>query len=449
MSSKDRKLSGRLQQLRVRILHLATPERLQFYLAGYLLTNVVMFFITESTPGVIDRFDRVRGRDFSTFYVTGQIIRDGESNQLYDQEHFFKRQQELILQDPKVSEPITEKRTRNYSLYPPLVPIIFSWLARLSYGNALLLWWIGLVVSFSLASWWLLWEIDPAPAWQRTTILALVAFTPIFYTFLNGQLSAILLLVFMAGLHLHRRNFCFLAGCVLSLLALKPQFAVGPFLWMLLRRDFRTLGGFCLGGLCQAGWSAAALGPNILLDYLNNMWTFGHILQSSHPTPDHGHSLGEVLTILGGNEYVRVWNQIHLAAAAVGLFWLFRTIHPSGRPLTWKVNAEQYQMNWRIEQSALVIFSLLLSPHLLTYDVSMLLIPVAFLWSGKMGIGLDEERWLGGVLYLSAMITFIYFYMGFSLVPAAMLWTLFQMSQFAKRIALHDQPKPELALETA
>ena len=38
-----------------------------------------------------------------------------------------------------------------------------------------------------------------------------------------------------------------------------------------------------------------------------------------------------------------------------------------------------------------------------------------------MGIGQDEERWLGGLLYLSAMVTFIYFIIGFSLVPAAML----------------------------
>jgi hypothetical protein len=104
------------------------------------------------------------------------------------------------------------------------------------------------------------------------------------------------------------------------------------------------------------------------------------------------------------------------------------------------VDEEEYQKNWRIEQSALIVFSLFLSPHLLTYDLSMLLIPIAYLFSAKMGIGADQERWLGGVLYFSATITFVYFLLGFSLVPAVMLWTMFAISQFAKRAPVGDQP---------
>jgi len=410
----------------------------------------------EFTPGFIDRLGRVRGRDFSTFYITGQIVRDGEGDRLYDQDHFFERQKELS----SITEETIKNRPRNYSLYPPTVPIIFSWLARLEYGNALMLWWLGLVLSFTLAGWWLIREIDPAPGWRTTAILTIAAFTPINYTFLNGQLSALLLLIFLAALQLHLRNYHFLAGCILSLLALKPQFAVGPFLWMLLRMDFRTLSGYCLGGFFQAAWSAAALGPKILVDYFQNMWTFGHILKSSHPTPDHGHSLGEVLTIVLGNDYVNFCNGVHLAAVAVGAFWFFRTLYPKrqGRQdLSFGVHSvrrmrnDESRSNWRIEQSALVIFSLLLSPHLLTYDLSMLLIPIAYLLSGKMQVSAEEERWLGGLLYLSAMITFIYFLIGFSLVPVVMLWTLFKVSQFAKRLTRRDHPSldKEVVLQSA
>ncbi len=441
-------MSGRLQQIREHIWRLATPQRLHFYLAGYLLTEIVVVVYLDCTPGTIDRRGMIRGRDFSTFYVTGQIVRDGESDRLYNQDHFYDREKELVLITEETPEEILKKRPRNYSLYPPLVPIIFSYLARLEYGDAIMIWWLGLILSFTLAGWRLVREIDPAPGWQITAILSIAAFTPIQYTFLNGQLSAILLLTFIGGLHLHRLNHRFLAGCVLSLLALKPQFAVGPFLWMLLRKDFRTLGGYCFGGLCQAAWSAAALGPKIIVDYLQNMWTFGHILKSSHPSPDHGHSLGEVLTIVLGLNYVNFCNQVHLIAAAVGAYWFFRTIHPRGRPLAWQGDEQEYQKSWRIEQSALVIFSLLLSPHLLTYDLSMLLIPIAFLLSGKLQIGEDEERSLGGLLYLSAMITFIYYIIGFSLVPAAMLWTLFKMSQFAKQKIQRDQPSKEVALQS-
>src|SRR5437868_5643295 len=146
-------LSGWLQQFREHIWRLATPQRLQFYLAGYLLTEIVIFAYMDCTPGVIDRLDRVRGRDFSTFYVTGEIIRDGEGDRLYDQEHFYVRQKELQSITDETPEETLKKRPRNYSLYPPLIPIIFSWLARLEYGDALAVWWLGLLVSFTLAGW--------------------------------------------------------------------------------------------------------------------------------------------------------------------------------------------------------------------------------------------------------------------------------------------------------
>jgi len=91
----------------------------------------------------------------------------------------------------------------------------------------------------------------------------LAAFTPINYTFLNGQLSAILLLVFIGGCATSRQ-FRFVAG-VYCRFGAEAQIRVGPFLWMLMRRDFRT-GGYCLGGLVQAAWSAVMLGPNIIFD---------------------------------------------------------------------------------------------------------------------------------------------------------------------------------------
>jgi len=43
---------------------------------------------------------------------------------------------------------------------------------------------------------------------------------------------------------------------------------------------------------------------------------------------------------------------------------------------------------------------------------------------------------------------FIYYIVGFSLVPRRVLWTLFQMYQFAKQTVIRDQPKRELALQS-
>ena len=53
--------------------------------------------------------------------------------------------------------------------------------------------------------------------------------------------TPMLLLVLAGGLTLHKQGKATWAGLVLSILALKPQLAAGLVLWMLLRRDLRTL----------------------------------------------------------------------------------------------------------------------------------------------------------------------------------------------------------------
>jgi hypothetical protein len=250
----------------------------------------------------------------------------------------------------------------------------------------------------------------------------LAAFTPVWSTFVNGQLAAVLLLVFYGSLKLHERNYHFWAGCLLALLALKPQFAIGPCLWMLFRLDWRALAGFCLGVLLQVGSTAAVLGHEVFVDFVTKGARNAlEMARVDHITPEHQHSLGGVLTNLIGQEYTDLFNRVHLAVAAVAALLFFKIVWSERRSLA-------SGLSGRREYSALVIFSVFLTPHLLTYDLSLLLIPVAFLWAMGKAAGHFEEMKIGIFVYLSAIPTFLY-YFAFSLVPVALLWALDRLAK--------------------
>jgi hypothetical protein len=212
------------------------------------------------------------------------------------------------------------------------------------------------------------------------------------------------------------------------LLALKPQLAVGLVVWLLLRRDLRTGTGFCLGLLLQAGFVSLALGPGVLADYVGNWPTFGRFAQLYSSTADHQHATAGILTDLLGWRYRTLSTLIHLAVAgsAALLFWHFiRSRRPPAAPASAVGGAGAD--DWRLEESAVVLFSLLLAPHLLTYDLSLLLIPAVNLWIAHMGTD-REEMLIGIVVYLFATFAIFYLAIGFSLMPIVLLWALYRLA---------------------
>src|SRR5207248_2087123 len=114
------------------------------------------------------------------------------------------------------------------------------------------------------------------------------------------------------------RNGSYQAGAWLSILALKPQLTGGVILWPLLRRDWRTGVGFCLGVLAQTGLVVATLGPGVLADYAGSLRTSSHLWAMYQSTPDHQHALAGILTDHLGAGYGQWCRGAHLLMAALG-----------------------------------------------------------------------------------------------------------------------------------
>lgn len=386
-----------------------TRPKLTFFFVVFLLSQVTLFFALETTTGMLDRRGQVRGRDFLQFYIGGRIVASGEAHRLYDQELFHEIQLSL-------SE-INDKCPRYFSTYPPMAALLFSSLGRLSYEQAICRWWLIQLACFISAAVVLFRSLEPSPEWRRTAWLGLAAFYPVLSTFWNGQLASLFLLCFVVGFELHHRCRPFEAGLVLSLLAMKPQFALGVGVWLLLRRDFWTLVGCCCGGLLQAAAVSFVMGPKILLAYSQATRSYPELFRMHFISADHQHAIAGIFTNHFGGTFAEMGMAIHFLLALYAGFLLLRVINAH------RCGADGIAAS-RLELSAAVIFILLLTPHLLTYDLSYLLVPIAYGLAARRKLEAAIAVPLSSVLYLFSTLAQLYLPLGFSFVPLAMVGAL-------------------------
>jgi len=99
----------------------------------------------------------------------------------------------------------------------------------------------------------------------------------------------------------------------------EAEFA-SPFLWMLMV-EISAHWAATAWADCGRPWSAVMLGPNIIFDYLHNMWTLPHILRTTHPLRITGILLRSLDHCLG-SDYVNFANQVHLIAVAMDVLVL-------------------------------------------------------------------------------------------------------------------------------
>jgi hypothetical protein len=381
-----------------------TRSKLDFYFGGFFLVQFTLFLCLESTSGMLDRQERVRGRDFMHFYLAGRIVARGESNRLYDQGYFLELQRSLV--------EINEKCPPYFSVYPPSVALLFSPLGGLPYGRAIVIWWLIQAVCFLVAGSLLFRELSPLPGWRHTAWLGMIAFYPVINTFWNGQLAALLLLVLVTGVELRRRDYSTMGGVVLSLSAMKPQFAAGIALWLLLRRDLRTGAGFCLGLLVQALGVLTVLPPQVFAAFADNTRLYAQFLRVHQNTPDHQHALAGILVDLFGGDFSRWAMLAQLLVTAYAGSLLYRIVR------------SRRQGSGLVEASAGVLFTLLATPHLLTYDLSYLLIPITYLLSLRKAVKNPGIMTSVQLLYVCTTLTPLYLFLGFSIVPVVLLWAL-------------------------
>jgi hypothetical protein len=195
---------------------LITPWRLKWYsitvLFGIFLALVIAL-LSGTGPKILS--GRLGG-DFPAFYASGRIVTTVGFNGLYDLANQIESQKDLF-PDRKGFMPFP---------YPPFVALAYAPLSLLPYRIAYVLNLVFNISAFFVAFVCLKKEIQGLEEFFLPAFALSLTFYPFLKATLNGQNSAITLMLFALIWRFTTKNRQYLAGFFMGLLLYKPQFAI-------------------------------------------------------------------------------------------------------------------------------------------------------------------------------------------------------------------------------
>ena len=198
--------------------------------------------------------------DFAGFYTAGKIIVQGNAHRLYDWDLQQQAQQAITVQ----------LKDRTYPLafnHAPFEALLFAAFALLSYGQAVVLWFIINIVLLGTTLILLRPRLPHLKTRFHWVLIGAAAFMPIIRTLYDGQDSILLLLLFTLTFLALEDGRDALAGCALALGTFKPHEVLPLLLCLVAARKWKSVAGFAATGAGLMVISAAVMGWRVLLDY--------------------------------------------------------------------------------------------------------------------------------------------------------------------------------------
>ena len=301
------------------------------------------------------------GGDYLQEYVGGRLILDeANGGQLYNAEIF-----QQVQHDPDVVGFTWDPQQFFPAVYPPYWYAAVSPFSKLSYSTATRVWLVLMTVAL-IAALWLLNRYAKIPA----PILMLMCLSvPVVQSLNGGQKGTLLLLILTISYVLLKRQRDLSSGFVFSLIAFKPHLAIAIGLWMLVSRNWRWCAGAILGVAVMLVASFMA-SPDLMIGYVNVVLGFGDYVESGGYNLHESFSLWSFWQQLAGNptlaKVLTVISSVLLLGASL---WFL------GKPTNQSASSAQFDKSF----AAMVIVTMLTSPHLYTYDLTMLLLPIGLL----------------------------------------------------------------------
>lgn len=379
----------------------AKPSRLIIRLKIAALLSIALMLGAWFQNQVLDNYRESREAgerfvvrtDFLAFYTGGRFFLEGRMDELYDFGNQVAFQQTI--------RPGLTLDSFHPFLNPPCAAPLMAPFAAGSYAWGAVC-WTAVQLAMLAGSVWLARRAFSFPrslSAGETAVNALL-FYPAVYSLLLVQ-NSFATLFFCTGfvyLLADRRDFA--AGLAGSLLLYKPQYIVLAALPALAKFRWRALAGLAVGGaahLAAGFWT----GAEAMRDY-------------AALAPE----LPDIIRIGGGYDY-NVW-AVHSwfgffsllldhwsMAAADALTLLVGTATLGLLVWHWKgIPWEPASAAWRFSMAGSLALVLPLSPHLFTYDLSLLLLPMAIAWSAAIG-GESAAAGAGRLFYLTAALYFL------------------------------------------
>ncbi len=258
------------------------------------------------------------GHDSLAFYSAGKLVDEGRADELYDLAALARTQQSIAEKaDIELDAPLAPWWN------PPHIALLFSPMAKLSFGAALTLWTIlgamclgitGLIFAMLFRD-----ESNQKRHWLLAPMALLVA-PPTLQALGHGQNTPLSLLLLTLTVLAWRAREPIWAGLCCSLLCYKPQLAAVVFVALSLTLGWRVWMGTIVGAVPQLLLIVTKM-PGSISDYLEQMPRNLQQIQFAQPYLWHRHSTltGFFRFMLQGNApgQTHVWITFLAASCAI------------------------------------------------------------------------------------------------------------------------------------
>ncbi|HMO91426.1 MAG TPA: glycosyltransferase family 87 protein [Pirellulaceae bacterium] len=295
------------------------------------------------------------------------IVCSEQRDQLYDLEHFKKVQHDPALVGFRWTD------TRYYPpIYAPGYYLLLSPSLALDYQSAAYVWLTFSCCCFVAATAVLYLFYPPCRRIFPWGLLLALVFCPLLDSLVIGHKSALLFLMLTVSFVLLYRGKPFLGGLCFGLIAFKPHLAIPICFVMLVKGNWRFAGGMLLTVL---GWVSLSLvvSYDLTLQYCQAL--LGNVIYVDHA----GYQLESAHTVwsLGQRLFGQNISATLFALTTSLLFvaWLIRIMSTCN-------NSERRLFAYQF--SAMIIVTILVSPHFYFYDLTITLLPVLLLASAAL-----------------------------------------------------------------
>lgn len=358
--------------------------------------------------------DRERGPyagDFLHEWTGAYIVRSGDVGRLYDPAYAKALQHDASLVGFRL-------RSDGFLplVYPPVYYLALSPLAALPYRTAAWVWVALTLVCFAGTIGILAMTLGragalggrlPAPDVEAARLRRLgalvalpaaVTFLPFAENLVGGQKGTLILLVLTATWAALQRGNELAAGLVFGVLAVKPQLAFVIPVALLAKGAWRFAAGVAITAATLV-LASTATGVDLVRDYVRLVQTLPEQIRFAPGQLHRIHGVYGFFTVLAGGATAPV-RAATLVTASLVVVLLARLLRG---PL------ELPSPRFAIQYAGLVVATVLLAPNVVTYDLTILLLPLFLLgWLLARGAILPARRpalpWLLAGAYVACAI---------------------------------------------
>ena len=317
------------------------------------------------SDGMVDRNGKPIGTDFSSFYAAGSLVLDGRAGDVYDMAAHFAREQQIF-----------GATTPYYGwLYPPLFLLVATPLALMPYPLALIAWQSATFALYlAVIAAILRKPRRDGGAIARLWLPVAAAFPAVFINLGHGQngfLTAGLLGAALVALP--QRPV--LSGILFGLIAYKPQFGLLIPFALLAAGQWRAMIAAVATVIALAGAATLAFGPDL-------WWSFAASTETSRKLLLEQGDVG-FEKLQSAFAAIRMWGGgVSLAYAIQGAASLTAIC---GVAWMWRRSGDR-----DLKAALLLVATLLASPHVLDYDLTILGPAMAFIVASSSKGGLRD-----------------------------------------------------------